>query len=172
MLSGKFPQVSKFHVAQKADVLYPVVSAASILAKVTRDYELEAWPYRNNNDDNDPSFVCTGPLGSGYPNDPVTKRWLRENVKKGMSALPPSLVRFSWETVAALMRAHQLTWQPHPPLTKLIREKIKKSHACLQDAKIGRRRDGLKQTKLAFKSSDHDERKLLTVKKRRRAIPE
>ncbi|MFW5747137.1 MAG: ribonuclease HII [Nanoarchaeota archaeon] len=49
----------------KADVRYPVVSAASILAKVTRDREVRQLEERYG-------IVC----GSGYLTDPVTKEFL------------------------------------------------------------------------------------------------
>merc|ERR1712154_41947 len=50
----------KFTVSKKADALYPVVSAASICAKVTRDDILNNWywienhlKHTNNDNDND-----------------------------------------------------------------------------------------------------------------------
>lgn len=42
-LARVFPQISKIVVAKKADSLYPIVSAASICAKVTRDQLLRDW---------------------------------------------------------------------------------------------------------------------------------
>lgn len=74
----------------RADDRYPVVSAASIIAKVTRDSmvrEIERSLGR--------------PIGSGYPADEVTidfiKRWINE---KG--DLPPH-TRRSWETSRRLL---------------------------------------------------------------------
>ncbi|RME55201.1 ribonuclease HII [Candidatus Woesearchaeota archaeon] len=54
----------------KADETYPEVSAASILAKVTRDNEIEKLKQKY------------GDFGSGYPSDPKTKEFLRHNWKK------------------------------------------------------------------------------------------
>lgn len=42
-LARQFPQIGKVVVAKKADSLYPIVSAASICAKVTRDQLLREW---------------------------------------------------------------------------------------------------------------------------------
>lgn len=73
----------------KADDTYPVVSAASILAKVTRDRMIAdiAEEFGEN-------------IGSGYPSDPVTiafiEKWLKE---KGCT---PKHTRNSWDTVKNL----------------------------------------------------------------------
>ncbi|MEK6816222.1 MAG: ribonuclease HII [Nanoarchaeota archaeon] len=63
----------------KADVKYVVVSAASILAKVTRDREIEKLKEKY------------GDLGSGYPSDPVTKEFLKNNWSKH-----PEIFRKTW----------------------------------------------------------------------------
>jgi ribonuclease HII len=68
----------------KADFKYPVVSAASIIAKVTRDSEIEKIKEKIGID-----------FGSGYPSDPYTKKFLLEN------ALNPKfkgIFRESWST--------------------------------------------------------------------------
>lgn len=52
----------------KADVNYPVVSASSIIAKVTRDSEIKKI-----------KELIEKETGSGYPSDPRTKRFLQEN---------------------------------------------------------------------------------------------
>lgn len=75
-------------VAHKADRLYPVVSAASIIAKVERDREIDALKKRY------------GDFGSGYPSDKKTVEFLRSWIESyGM--LPP-IVRKSWKTVKRL----------------------------------------------------------------------
>lgn len=62
-LEGLFPTVS-FVVTSKADAIYPIVSAASIVAKVTRDRLLAAWNFLEKDvDKGDESRV----FGSGYP---------------------------------------------------------------------------------------------------------
>ena len=73
-----------------ADELFPVVSAASILAKVCRDREMRSI---------EESIGMT--IGSGYPSDPDTiaflEKWIRE---KG--SLPPH-TRASWDTARRLL---------------------------------------------------------------------
>ncbi|CAD7012198.1 unnamed protein product [Ceratitis capitata] len=88
-LKAIFPQF-KITVAKKADSTYPIVSAASICAKVTRDTALKVWKFPESNELNSVKF------GSGYPGDPVTKRFLTENVDMFFGF--PRLVRFSWAT--------------------------------------------------------------------------
>ncbi|PQQ06219.1 ribonuclease H2 subunit A isoform X1 [Prunus yedoensis var. nudiflora] len=88
-LSERFPAV-KFVVAKKADSLYPVVSGASIVAKVTRDRALQDWVLEETAEDLHKNF------GSGYPGDPNTKAWLQHH--KHLVFGFPTLVRFSWGT--------------------------------------------------------------------------
>jgi len=70
----------------KADVNYPVVSAASILAKVTRDDEIEKIKKAIGVD-----------FGSGYPSDEKTQNFLKNNWKKY-----PEIFRKSWSTYKVL----------------------------------------------------------------------
>ncbi|RVW69808.1 Ribonuclease H2 subunit A [Vitis vinifera] len=91
-LSERFPAV-KFVVAKKADSLYPVVSGASIVAKVTRDRALRDWVLVETAENMHRNF------GSGYPGDPVTKSWLQHH-KHSVFGFP-TLVRFSWGTCTA-----------------------------------------------------------------------
>ncbi|KAM5584827.1 ribonuclease H2 subunit A [Rosa sericea] len=88
-LSERFPGVN-FVVAKKADSLYPVVSGASIAAKVTRDRALREWVLDETAEDLHKNF------GSGYPGDPDTKAWLQHH-KHSVFGFP-TLVRFSWGT--------------------------------------------------------------------------
>jgi ribonuclease H2 subunit A len=101
-----FPNI-RFTVCTKADALYPVVGAASVMAKVTRDYELAMWPHRN------PEVPLKGPLGSGYPSDPVTSAWLNANVDK-IHVFHRTLVRYSWSSAQRVLAKHSSkgVWYP------------------------------------------------------------
>ncbi|MBU0498127.1 MAG: ribonuclease HII [Candidatus Thermoplasmatota archaeon] len=79
----------------KADARYPIVSAASIIAKTIRD-ELVADIEKQL------SKQLSLPMGSGYPADPITKEFLRAWVNKYHS-LPPQ-VRHSWKTSQTLLQ--------------------------------------------------------------------
>ena len=68
----------------KADKLYPVVSAASIIAKVERDKEIEALK------------KVYGDFGSGYLSDKKTLRFLKQWIQTHPEY--PSCVRQSWKT--------------------------------------------------------------------------
>jgi ribonuclease HII len=61
----------KIVAEHKADLNHTVVAAASILAKVTRDKEIENIKKEFNID-----------FGSGYPSDPKTKQFLEKNFEK------------------------------------------------------------------------------------------
>jgi len=71
MLEKLFPRV-KIKVAKKADSLYPIVSAASIVAKTKRDQVLRNWEF-------DEGVDFSRNFGSGYPSDPTTTKWLKSN---------------------------------------------------------------------------------------------
>lgn len=73
-----------FVIENKADSKYQVVSGASIVAKVTRDHCIEG-------------YNC----GSGYPADPITKEWLKNNLKPFVGY--PDFVRHSWATVKEIL---------------------------------------------------------------------
>src|SRR5271157_6038076 len=68
-----------------ADETVPVVSAASIVAKVTRDRQVALLREE------------FGDIGSGYPSDPVTIRYLRNAIMS--SGKTPVIARKSWETI-------------------------------------------------------------------------
>lgn len=80
--------VSNIISKHKADTIYPAVSAASIIAKVTRDGEMERLRQQH------------GKLGSGYPSDPVTRDYLMKLYKSGNPI--PDFVRKSWETISKI----------------------------------------------------------------------
>ncbi len=74
----------------KADVNYPVVSAASILAKVRRDKLIAEIRQ------------VYGDFGSGYVTDPKTLKFLYEYYR-GKGDFPP-IVRRSWKTLRNIVR--------------------------------------------------------------------
>lgn len=73
-----------------ADDYYPVVSAASIIAKVVRDRRIEEISEKLGEN-----------VGSGYPSDAVTmdfiEKWIRDN------GCPPIDTRCSWEPVRHML---------------------------------------------------------------------
>ncbi|RLF63907.1 MAG: ribonuclease HII [Thermoplasmata archaeon] len=74
----------------EADVKYPVVSAASIVAKVERDRKLEEIRREI-----EPELGI--PLGSGYPSDERTRLFIKKWIEK-FGDVPPH-TRQSWKTV-------------------------------------------------------------------------
>ncbi|MDD3137124.1 MAG: ribonuclease HII [Methanoregula sp.] len=77
--------VSEHH----ADQTYTVVSAASIIAKVTRDRLIAELAQKY------------GDIGSGYPADPITVTYLNSYIDE--HGCPPPIARKSWKTVIAMM---------------------------------------------------------------------
>lgn len=75
-------------IEPRADHTFPVVGAASIFAKTTRDDALHALDAEH------------GPLGSGYPSDPVTRAWLAAWAASGRPW--PAFVRTRWQTITDL----------------------------------------------------------------------
>ena len=82
----------------KADEHYPVVSAASILAKTQRDNEIKKIA-------GELEHHLGIPLGSGYPSDPVTRRFLITWIEE-YNELPPH-TRQSWKTAKKLLKTYQ-----------------------------------------------------------------
>lgn len=79
------------HIISKhrADDIYPIVSAASIVAKDTRDSIINKLKQKY------------GDLGSGYPSDKRTIDFLRQWVRKNKKV--PYFVRTSWETTKRIL---------------------------------------------------------------------
>ena len=76
------------------DDMFPVVSAASIIAKVARDAEIERIKEE------------LGEIGSGYPADPITKDFLQRWVKEH-GDLPPH-TRRSWKTAKKALESAKI----------------------------------------------------------------
>ncbi len=89
------PEIISKH---KADDIYPVVGAASILAKTIRDKEIKKISQKLEE-------KLNLPLGSGYPSDPITKKFLKNWLDK-FGNLPPN-VRHSWKTTQNLINENK-----------------------------------------------------------------
>ena len=102
----------------KADINHPIVSAASIIAKVTRDKEIEKIKKDLGID-----------IGSGYPADPKTKEFLRRN-------LDCKYIRKSWATYKNLINENKQStltgFQEGKVKEEEKFEKIKKKFAILE----------------------------------------
>jgi ribonuclease HII len=81
-------KTGKIISSHHADKKYPIVSAASIIAKVNRDRAIEKL--RKNHD-----------LGSGYPSDSKTMRFIKEWFSQNGDV--PVFVRRSWKPVKILL---------------------------------------------------------------------
>ncbi|MFX1496822.1 MAG: ribonuclease HII [Promethearchaeota archaeon] len=73
----------------KADDIYPIVSASSIIAKEIRDNLIGNLREKY------------GDFGSGYPSDTKTINFLREWIVKNKK--PPSIARKTWDTTRKLL---------------------------------------------------------------------
>jgi ribonuclease HII len=78
----------------KADITYPIVSAASIIAKVERDQAISNLQKKHGN------------LGCGYPSDSNTINFLGDWIRKFGSY--PDFVRKSWKTSKRVMMESDL----------------------------------------------------------------
>lgn len=78
-----------------ADESFPLVSAASIVAKVIRDREIEALA------------ATYGDIGSGYPSDQRTVDFLSAAIQR--SGKPPVFARASWKTVEKMISERSQT---------------------------------------------------------------
>ena len=86
----EFPK-AKVISKHQADKHFPVVSAASIIAKVERDREIESLALKVGED-----------IGSGYPADPKTKSFLKKYYSKHKKF--PPYVRESWDTTKKIKK--------------------------------------------------------------------
>ena len=79
---------SKIKSYHHADSKFVVVSAASILAKVSRDRAITRLRKKYT-------------VGSGYPSDPKTKAFIKKSIKRN---IPLTFIRKSWKPVQILLK--------------------------------------------------------------------
>ena len=95
-----------FTIEKKADATYRVVSAASIIAKVTRDTLMKDFIW------DEPYLNLSKDYGSGYPGDENCVRWLSTTHQQVFGY--PSIVRFSWSTTREALEkngARKVQWE-------------------------------------------------------------
>ena len=85
-LNGRNMPIPEIVAEHKADDRYIEVSAASIIAKVERDLDIEKLQQEY------------GEIGSGYLSDQVTRDYIRKTKRNGET---PHFVRRSWNTSSA-----------------------------------------------------------------------
>ncbi len=125
-LARMFPQVPRIVVTKKADSIYPIVSAASIVAKVMRDRVLRYWKFAEGVELEDiPS--CRN-FGSGYPSDPNTVGWLKGSAGLDKVFGGPSIERFSWSTITKINEEDcvAVEWYTCPRLANVFSGEIMK----------------------------------------------
>lgn len=99
---------ANFIIEKKADATYRVVSAASIIAKVTRDTLMKEFVWA------EPSVKLERDYGSGYPGDENCVRWLEKARKETHPVFGfPNIVRFSWSTSREALKgkATEVLWE-------------------------------------------------------------
>ena len=84
VIGGMMQKRRRLVASHHADEIYTAVSAASIVAKVTRDRHVQKLSKKY------------GEVGSGYPSDPETIRFLKDWVKRDLTV--PPFARRSWRT--------------------------------------------------------------------------
>lgn len=92
-ISAQLKTKNKVVSEHKADSAYPVVAAASVLAKVRRDQRIVEL------------HQSYGNFGSGYPNDPKTRQFLSDWIKTHSTF--PDIVRKTWETARSIRAANR-----------------------------------------------------------------
>jgi len=85
---SKLAQSGRIYSRHHADSKFVVVSAASIVAKVNRDKEIEKLRQKHD-------------LGSGYPSDSKTMQFVRNWIT--IHGKPPQFARTSWKPVRLLL---------------------------------------------------------------------
>ncbi len=92
-VQDRYDKSIKIVSEHNADVKYPIVSAASIIAKVRRDETVQEL-----------ERLLEKKIGSGYPSDIRTRYFLDDWIKEHHSL--PSFVRHSWKTAKNALKRY------------------------------------------------------------------
>lgn len=89
-MSQNIKTQNELTVEFSADEKYKIVGAASIVSKAKREKHMNSLSENYNYN-----------IGSGYPSDPSTKKFLKEYIKENKKA--PNCARMSWKTTTKLL---------------------------------------------------------------------
>ena len=90
---SKLTSNTKIRSYHHADSKFIIVSAASILAKVSRDRAITILSKKHD-------------IGSGYPSDPKTKVFVKKSIRRNQNL---TFLRKSWKPVKILMKKRKLS---------------------------------------------------------------
>jgi len=90
---SKLTSNTKIRSHHHADSKFITVSAASILAKVSRDRAITRLKKKHD-------------IGSGYPSDPKTKVFVKKSIRRNQNL---TFLRKSWKPVQILMKKRKLS---------------------------------------------------------------
>jgi ribonuclease HII len=90
---SKLTSNTKIRSYHHADSKFITVSAASILAKVSRDRAITRLSKKHD-------------IGSGYPSDPKTKVFVKKSIRRNQNL---TFLRKSWKPVKILMKKRKLS---------------------------------------------------------------
>jgi ribonuclease HII len=90
---SKLTSNTKIRSYHHADSKFITVSAASILAKVSRDRAITRLSKKHD-------------IGSGYPSDPKTKAFVKKSIRRNQNL---TFLRKSWKPVKILMKKRKLS---------------------------------------------------------------
>ena len=90
---SKLTSNTKIRSYHHADSKFITVSAASILAKVSRDRAITRLRKKHD-------------IGSGYPSDPKTRVFVKKSIQKNQNL---AFLRKSWKPVQILMKKRKLS---------------------------------------------------------------
>jgi len=102
MLERVFGKGINFVVEKKADAKYAPCSAASVVAKESRDAIIAKWKWTE-----EPNYEPknANEFGSGYPSDPKCKSWLDVNCNTDAPFGFPDFCRFSWAPAKTALKS-------------------------------------------------------------------
>lgn len=134
-LKKRLPNIKEIRVESKADAKFPVVSAASIVAKVLRDACLNNWKFPENEDFLQITHVN---FGCGYPSDSTTTSFLRKCFNPIFGF--PSFIRFNWSTASNILDSKGYSVTLYEGLQHPTQSHASNDATCTGKNEVGKRK--------------------------------